>query len=214
MDVKDNLSAWNALARPPKEALKAIKGGRLSGMTDINPTWRLKAMTEVYGPVGTGWWYTIDGFDTHDMAGEVALLARITLYIAGREHGIPGVGGSMLVASEKGGMRLSDEAWKMAVTDALSVAMKALGVGAEVYMGNWDGSKYRNSEPTPEKPKVPAELLDSATKAARLGIAAYQAFWRAAGKDGRALLESEHGRLKGIAADFDAAREGNMASQP
>ena len=55
---------------------------------------------------------------------------------------IPGIGGSMFVASEKAGLRTNDECYKMAVTDALSVAMKMLGVGADIYMGRYDGSKY------------------------------------------------------------------------
>lgn len=39
----------------------------------------------------------------------------------------------------------------MATTDALSVAMKMLGVAAEIYLGNFDGSKYKTSaSPTEE----------------------------------------------------------------
>ncbi|MFB6349441.1 hypothetical protein ACFBZI_08410 [Moraxella sp. ZJ142] len=30
----------------------------------------------------------------------------------------------------------------MAVTDALSVAFKAVGIAADIYFGNYDGSKY------------------------------------------------------------------------
>jgi len=46
----------------------------------------------------------------------------------------------------------SDEAYKMAITDALSVALKALGVGSEIYRGRWDGSKYRDDTSAPAKP--------------------------------------------------------------
>ena len=46
---------------------------------------------------------------------------------------IPGTGGSSLVAMERSGAYVSDEAYKMALTDALSVAMKSLGVAADVY---------------------------------------------------------------------------------
>lgn len=203
-----NLVAWNAMSKPPADALKTIKGGRLSGMTDINPTWRMKVMTEQYGPVGVGWWYTVDGFDKHDLAGEVALLARVTLYVKGHEHGIPGVGGSALVASEKSGMRLNDEAWKMAVTDALSVAMKALGVGAEIYMGNWDGSKYRNAPPPPDQPKADDELLKNAKKAALAGVTSYREFFSGLSKESRKLLAPHHEQLKSQAVDAD------LASQP
>ena len=53
---------------------------------------------------------------------------------------IPGTGGAMLVAKESKGLYSSDEAFKMALTDAISVACKAIGMGADVY---WDkDSKY------------------------------------------------------------------------
>ena len=28
-------------------------------MTDINPMWRIKKLTELFGPCGEGWWYEI-----------------------------------------------------------------------------------------------------------------------------------------------------------
>ena len=58
---------------------------------------------------------------------------------------IPGTGGSHFITKEKAGLYTSDEAYKMATTDALSVAMKTLGVAADVYMGLWDGSKYNKT---------------------------------------------------------------------
>ena len=57
--MSETKTAWEILARPPKSALKQIKGGRLSGMTDINPQWRYKAMTDVFGQCGNGWKYEI-----------------------------------------------------------------------------------------------------------------------------------------------------------
>jgi uncharacterized protein YajQ (UPF0234 family) len=39
----------------------------------------------------------------------------------------------------------------MAVTDAISVAMKMLGVAADIYAGKFDGSKYlRETKPEPD----------------------------------------------------------------
>ena len=75
-----NLADWDSFSKPPKEALKTIKGGRLSGFTNINPTWRFKAMTERFGPCGDGWWYTIDDFETNELAGEIAITAYVTLF--------------------------------------------------------------------------------------------------------------------------------------
>ena len=138
-----SMDRWNKLAKPPATALKEIKGGRLSGKTDINPQWRYKAMTEVYGECGIGWTYSINRLWLEDgVDGEKVAFAQISLWAGDKV--IPGIGGSMLIAKEKGGMHTNDEAFKMAVTDALSVAMKMLGVASAIYEGMWDGSKYRD----------------------------------------------------------------------
>ena len=143
-----NLDTWLKVCRPPEGALKKINGGRLSGMTDISPMWRYKVMTEVYGPIGIGWYYELVNHSivkSEDAGQQSALFAEIRMYVKvdGQWSApISGTGGSMLVAKEKSGLHMSDEALKMAVTDALSVAMKQLGVGADIYMGMFDGSKY------------------------------------------------------------------------
>ena len=46
-----NLDLYNRVRIVPEEAKKPIKGGRLNGMTDINPMWRIKVLTSEYGPV-------------------------------------------------------------------------------------------------------------------------------------------------------------------
>ncbi len=149
MENNKNLAIWNNLKSPPKEALTEIKGGRLSGFTDISPMWRYKAMTEQFGMCGVGWKYeVVRVFSEPGSDEQVFAFAEIKLYIRAADstsnaHGwsepIPGIGGSMLIAKEKAGPHSSDEAYKMAITDALSVAMKMIGVGADVYMGMMDG---------------------------------------------------------------------------
>lgn len=136
----DNLSLYNQLRVVPEEAKKPITAGRLKGMTDINPVWRIKALTEAFGPCGVGWWYTVDNKElVHDAAtNQTAALVDITLYyvdpVSGHESkGIPGTGGASFVANEKNGPYMSDECYKMALTDALSVAAKSLGLAADVY---------------------------------------------------------------------------------
>ena len=155
------LEIWNKFNRPPATALKPIAAGRLVGKSDINPQWRLQAMTEQFGPCGVGWKYTIDRLWTEAATeGEVFAFAQVSVYIrtapdAPWSDPIPGIGGNFLIEKERKGLHNNDEAFKMATTDALSVAMKALGVASEVYLGNWDGSKYRNRAPddtAPEKP--------------------------------------------------------------
>lgn len=149
----DRTAVWNAVARPPKHALKQIKGGRLQGMTDVNPQWRYQAMTEQFGPCGVGWKYTIEKTWTESGTdGQVMLFALVHVYVRAEQLNfewsdpVVGIGGSLLIAKEKDGLRSTDEAYKMAVTDALSVALKMLGVAADVYAGRWDGSKWSNGE--------------------------------------------------------------------
>lgn len=146
--MSENLKRWNAMARPPQTALKQIKGGRLQGMTDVNPQWRYQAMTGEFGPIGDGWKYDIDKLWTEPGAdGEVLGFAQVSVRYRVPEHGewsdpIVGVGGNHLIVKESKGLRNNDECWKMAITDALSVALKMLGVAADIYAGLWDGSKY------------------------------------------------------------------------
>jgi len=159
----ENLEIYNAFKQPPKEALRAIQGGRLAGKTDINPQWRYKAMTEQFGVCGVGWKYEIVRvFSEPASEGQVFAFAEVKLFIKQGEawsDPIPGYGGSMLVEKEKAGLHTSDEGYKMAITDALSTAMKMLGVAADIYAGLWDGAKYRDAPKAPEpklEPKEPA----------------------------------------------------------
>lgn len=145
----NNLEIYNKVRVVPKEAQKTIGGGRLKGMTDINPMWRIKALTEQFGPCGIGWKYVIKSKQLEEGAnGEIAAFVDIDLYYKHNDmwsEAIPGTGGAMFVAKEKNGPFTSDECYKMALTDAISVACKAIGFGADVYWDK-DKSKYDGRE--------------------------------------------------------------------
>jgi len=154
-----NLSIYNAVRQVPQNAIKPIKGGRLKGMSDINPMWRIKTLTEQFGPCGIGWWYEIadQRLAPHESSGEVAAFVDIRLYYKIGDqisHPIPGIGGATFIASENTGLHMDDEAFKKALTDAISVAAKALGVGADVYFEK-DSTKYGAYEDTPNAPAAP-----------------------------------------------------------
>ena len=55
----ENLTIYNAVRSVPDIAKRQIGAGRLKGKTDINPMWRLKTLTEQFGPCGFGWKYVI-----------------------------------------------------------------------------------------------------------------------------------------------------------
>ncbi len=144
----DNLEIYNKYREVPAEAKKRISGGRMNGKTDINPMWRLKSLTEQFGPCGIGWYYKVINKWIEPYGDEIAAFVDIELYVkVDGEWSAPiaGTGGSMFVAKEKSGIHVSDECYKMATTDAISVACKQLGFGADVY---WeaDKSKY-DAEP-------------------------------------------------------------------
>ena len=145
-----NMRIYEAVRFVPEQAKKKITGGRLAGMTDINSMWRIKVLTEQFGPCGEGW-YTSDvkyWQDRLDNNGSVALFCSILLHVkidGAWSQPIYGIGGNTLVAAEKSGLRIDDEAYKKAYTDAISVACKALGIGADVYFEK-DVTKYSEYE--------------------------------------------------------------------
>lgn len=131
-----NLDLYNKLKVVPNEAIKPIQNGRLKGKSDINPMWRIRTMTEHFGVCGVGWKYVITKQWTETYGTETKAYCNIDLFVKvdGQwSDAIQGTGGSSEVTMERNGSYVSDECYKMALTDALSVAMKALGVGADIY---------------------------------------------------------------------------------
>ena len=156
---------YKKLSRPPIDALKQIGGGNLKNFTDINPQWRYEKMDEVYGPCGTGWKYEIARVWTEIAPdGQVMSFATVNVFTSNEgkwSDPIPGIGGSMIVEKDKNGIHPNDEGFKMAVTDALSVALKMLGMGADIYRGRWDGSKYKETtDDGSEYIKLKTDLID------------------------------------------------------
>ena len=150
---QDNLSIYERVRSVPTEAKKAIEAGRLKGKSDINPMWRIKKLTEVFGPVGFGWYTEVVKTWTEvDENSDAAVFVDINLFV--KKDGewskpIYGNGGNKLISHERkyeSGTQvlvpyLDDDAYKKAYTDAISVAAKALGVGADVYFEK-DVTKY------------------------------------------------------------------------
>lgn len=154
MNTSQNMSLFEKFRVTPAEARKQITGGRLKGFTDINPMWRFKRLTEVFGPCGIGWKYEIVSQRIQPGYGnEVSAFVDILLYYkmdGAWSEGIPGIGGSSFVAVETKGAHTSDECFKMALTDAIGTACKALGMSADIFFEK-DRTKYTGDE-TPDNP--------------------------------------------------------------
>ncbi len=167
----DKMRLYESFRTVPENAKKPIQAGRLKGKTDINPMWRIKALTEKFGPCGDGWGYEIERMWTEEGAnGEKCAFVQIGLWYLKedglRSSAIPGLGGNMLIAKEKSGPYTSDECYKMALTDAISVSAKALGIGADVYWGADGQTKYDRpqapSAPPANQPALPARVAPPA----------------------------------------------------
>lgn len=141
----DNLELYKKVRQVPEKAQKKIEAGRLKGMTDINPMWRIKVLTEQFGVCGVGWKpQIVRTWIDNGANGEAITNVEILLFvkIEGQwSEGIPGIGGSRLVSKENSGLYTDDECYKKAYTDAISVACKSLGIGADVYWEK-DSTKY------------------------------------------------------------------------
>lgn len=157
----DNMKIYESLATPPNDAVKTIGAGKLKGFSDINPQWRYEALTNLFGPCGIGWKYTID--DVHEKevsTGELMVFVKVSLYIKDKENWsapIPAYGGDYLIKKDKNGIHGNDEAMKMAVTDALGTACKMIGVAADIYRGliakGASDSKYARREYQQNQPQ-------------------------------------------------------------
>jgi hypothetical protein len=182
----ENMKYWDLMKTVPANRLKTIQAGRLKGKSDINPQWRYEILTEVFGVCGFGWKFTIEKTWIQEYSnGEIASFAEIHLFIKIDDKWsdpIPANGGSMFVANESRGPYVSDECFKMAITDALGTAAKMIGVASDVYQGIITDSKY-SKEPqntitivpentitiVPEKPWLNKDDFNKASEYLRTG---------------------------------------------
>ena len=133
-------------AVPPTDALKDIDFGALKGKSDINPQWRYEAMTDLYGLCGIGWKMEIVKTEQVPVPSTGELMVFVTISVSIRDGEtwsapIYGIGGDFLIKIAFGKLKPNDEAYKMAMTDALGKALSMLGIASRVYRGLYD-TKY------------------------------------------------------------------------
>lgn len=146
----ENMELYNKYKAVPSNAVKPFDNGSFKG-TEINTMWRIKCLTETFGPCGVGWYLEhINRWTEEGANDELMCFVEIKLYVKVNgewSKGISATGGSKLISFVKprgdrdGYAKNSDEGYKMAYTDAFSVACKYLGIGADVYWDN-DKTKY------------------------------------------------------------------------
>ena len=139
--MNDMKEKFRLMARPPKEALNTIQFGKLKGKSDINPQWRIEALTEVFGLCGVGWYYEIMAIDYQDVqaTGERMVYVTVGIHVK-QEDGtwsapVIGIGGDFTIIKDKNGIHGNDEAFQMALTDAIGKAAKCVGIANDIYRG-------------------------------------------------------------------------------
>ena len=172
--LQKNVRFYHQFMTTPKDAQKPFDNGSFKG-TDINPMWRIKVLTEVFGPSGFGWWTSNVRYEFVECpeTKETHVFCELDLYVKDPETGevsqpIYGIGGNTYLKQWRSGPKASDEAKKMAYTDALSIACKSLGVGHDIWYSN-DKTKYTMpadvGEAAPAQPKAKAEPKAEAKEA-------------------------------------------------
>lgn len=153
---KPNTEIWAAAFSTPPEYTKQYKGpGGFQGKA-ISSLYPVFKATELFGPVGLGWGYSIlkdemitgapilakDGAPlgcnetTHSMT--VELWAERD----GHRMTAIGIGLTPFITTNKYGVSTDHEAQKKSLTDALKGGLKMWGISADVYMGEHDNPEY------------------------------------------------------------------------
>jgi len=136
---------WDRLGKTdPKHTKGFSRSGGFKG-TAIKPMYSFHRMTEEFGPCGQGWGVNQPSFQVvPGTEGEVLVYCTVSVWHADRANLVFGVGGDKAVVKYSSGLKSDDEAFKKAFTDAITNALKLIGVGADVHMGLFDDSKYVN----------------------------------------------------------------------
>jgi hypothetical protein len=146
--ANSNTAIWDKLGKTdPAHTKQFQRFGGFRG-TAIQPIWSYRRMTEEFGPCGKGWGVDRPEFQVVPAGdGEVLVFCTATIWWreGDNDHYVSGVGGDKVAGKNKHGLQTDDEAFKKAFTDAITNALKLIGVGADVHMGLFDDSKYVNA---------------------------------------------------------------------
>lgn len=125
----ENMTIYNAARSVPNGAVKKINAGAYgkAGLSDINPQWRIEKMTELFGACGDGWtWEPVEVWTDNGFCYAHIVVKYLT---EGGEYSNPihGYGGTVM------GRMDDSDLYKSTITDAVSNALRYLGIGADIW---------------------------------------------------------------------------------
>jgi hypothetical protein len=177
MSEQKIISQWSSWGTVPQDMVKSAKGkalrdGGYTGMYSINNQWRIEKLTERFGLVGQGWWTSEPDYETHDLPdGTIVVYCKLAMYYTIEEQGtfrtsnpIWGNGSSVAFAPKGANNEVSSQARKKAYTDAFSKCTQLLGIGSEVYYGEYgsDDDETPNNQANRQIPPPPPAMNRSA----------------------------------------------------
>ena len=156
-----NTRHWDALkATDPKHTKSFSRSGGFKG-TALKPIWIIEQMTKHFGPIGIGWGMGEPKFQVVDLSkdtGRFMVYCWVECWHTHPTHSFWGVGGDTVQDQFRDGrMAPDDEAFKKAYTDAVNNALKFVGVGADIHMGQFEDSKYMKQVAEQFAPTLPEE---------------------------------------------------------
>jgi len=140
--MTDRTALWDRLGKTDPSATKGFqRAGGFKG-TAIKPMWSFRRMTEEFGACGQGWGINEPKFQIVETNDEPLVFCTVSIWHGARDNIVFGVGGDKAMGKNRNGSFTDDEAFKKSFTDAITNALKLIGVGADVHMGLFDDSKY------------------------------------------------------------------------
>lgn len=158
--MTDNTRIWDQVDTTDPSATKNFTGmGGFKG-TAIKPTYLMRKATEVFGPCGEGWGWTVleDRFDeggplqgpTKEWPDAPRINAKlhtlkIQLWYLGKEGQkctVEHYGHTPFVLIQGGKIITDWEAAKKSLTDAIGKCLQPLGFAADIHMGLFDDAAY------------------------------------------------------------------------
>jgi hypothetical protein len=158
--MSDNTRIWDQVNTTDPSATKNFTGmGGFKG-TAIKPTYLMRKATEIFGPCGEGWGWTVleDRFDeggplqapTKEWPDAPRINAKLhTLKIelwylgkGGQKCTVQHYGHTPFVLLQQGKIITDWEAAKKSLTDAIGKCLQPLGFAADIHMGMFDDAAY------------------------------------------------------------------------
>ncbi len=173
--MTDNLKLWAQFEDIDPAFTKPITGKDYKG-TSPNAHYVVKCLTEMFGPIGQGFGWTVLKEDIERFGDTAIHWCRIEFWHTDRSNVFESYGQTKMAYMTRGQnsyLKVDEDAPKKSLTDAVTKAAAQIGIASNIFLGRWDDSKYVDEvaaeyrEKEPQSPPSPAQIAQ--LKSALLG---------------------------------------------